>query len=154
MTFKTFDPPRIVIDTNVCLDLLLFRDVRWDPMMAALNEGRWTAVTRADCREEWLRVLRYPQFRVEEAQYTEMVAAFDGLSVTCDPIDPRNDTPLPVCRDPDDQKFLELAQDVGASVLVSKDKALLKLARRTRRAGLFEIMSPQAWVASYGGAPG
>jgi hypothetical protein len=33
---------------------------------------------------------------------------------------------LPVCSDRDDQKFLELARDAGAAILVTKDKALLK----------------------------
>ena len=53
---------------------------------------------------------------------------------------------LPVCTDKDDQKFLELARDTGASVLITKDKALLKLNRRTVRDGLFKIMLPEAWL--------
>jgi predicted nucleic acid-binding protein len=40
---------------------------------------------------------------------------------------------LPVCSDKADQKFLELARDAGAEVLITKDKALLKLARRRPR---------------------
>ena len=53
---------------------------------------------------------------------------------------------LPVCKDKDDQKFLELSRDVKADVLITKDKALLKLARKTRRDGLFAIMTPEAWT--------
>ena len=53
---------------------------------------------------------------------------------------------LPVCTDRDDQKFLEVARDARAAVLITKDKALLKLARKTARAGLFRIMLPEAWV--------
>ncbi len=49
--------------------------------------------------------------------------------------------PLPRCKDPDDQKFLELAARSGADLLVSKDKALLKLRGRTRLA--FRIMKPK-----------
>ncbi|MGV3656140.1 MAG: PIN domain-containing protein, partial [Noviherbaspirillum sp.] len=52
---------------------------------------------------------------------------------------------LPQCRDKDDQKFLELARDAGAAALITKDKALLKLAGKARRAGLFAILTPQAW---------
>jgi predicted nucleic acid-binding protein len=37
---------------------------------------------------------------------------------------------LPVCTDKDDQKFLELARDANATILITKDKALLKLARK------------------------
>ena len=39
---------------------------------------------------------------------------------------------LPACRDPDDQKFLELALAARAQCLLTKDHALLELARRTK----------------------
>ena len=58
---------------------------------------------------------------------------------------PADLTPLPACRDPDDQKFLELAQASGAQWLISKDRDLLKLARRTRKAGWFLILKPEQW---------
>jgi hypothetical protein len=48
---------------------------------------------------------------------------------------------LPVCTDRDDQKFLELARDAGAAILITKDKALLKLAQDAPRPGLFRIMT-------------
>ncbi len=145
-------PPRVVIDTNVCLDLFVFRDARWKALLCALEEGRWQAVTRADCREEWHRVLRYPQFRVDDAQYRRMVSVFDALfhALPMDPADAPDPSILPRCADPDDQKFLELALQSDANVLISKDKALLKLARRHRRAGLFAILAPDAWVATCG----
>ncbi|HET6587601.1 MAG TPA: hypothetical protein VFG67_07525, partial [Oleiagrimonas sp.] len=47
--------------------------------------------------------------------------------------------------DPDDQKFLELALESGASALVTKDKALLKLNRKTHKLGLFTILTPSDW---------
>ena len=50
--------------------------------------------------------------------------------------------PLPKCRDPDDQKFLELARDCGADYLVTKDKALLVLARRKTRPAPCCIVTP------------
>jgi predicted nucleic acid-binding protein len=50
--------------------------------------------------------------------------------------------PLPRCKDRDDQKFLELAARCGANILVSKDKALLKLRGRTTLG--FQILKPAA----------
>jgi hypothetical protein len=32
-------------------------------------------------------------------------------------------------------------------MLITKDKALLKLARKTLKAGLFQTVTPEAWVA-------
>jgi predicted nucleic acid-binding protein len=46
---------------------------------------------------------------------------------------------LPVCRDPDDQKFLEAALAARADFLVTKDQALLELAQRVSQ---FRILTP------------
>jgi putative PIN family toxin of toxin-antitoxin system len=137
-------PPRVVLDTNVCLDIFLFGDAQSAALHVAMQEGRIEAVTRADCREEWLRVLHYPQLPVTDAARPGIEAAFDAL-VRCLPHELGAAAPLPRCADPDDQKFLELAQASGARWLVSKDNVLLRLAPRCAREGLFWIGLPQAW---------
>jgi predicted nucleic acid-binding protein len=174
-------PNRIVLDTNVCLDLFVFRDPRWQALLDALRNGHLEAVSRTDCRNEWLIVLHYPHLKLNDAGRERATAEFDALIRCIDqsqgssaavlqrtpdlvaPIDAatRSPTiptttpattqhaPLPICRDPDDQKFLELARDAAAQTLITKDKLLLKLARRTSRAGLFEIVTPQAWTANH-----
>ncbi|MGE5622976.1 MAG: putative toxin-antitoxin system toxin component, PIN family [Bacillota bacterium] len=141
-------PTRIVIDTNVCLDLFVFRDPRWSELRAALQEGRVEAVTRADCRTEWLLVLDYPHLPLDAESRPIAAAQFDAL-ITClspDLLQPRTEIRLPVCKDQDDQKFLELARDAHAQTLITKDKALLKLGKRTARAGLFDIVGPERWL--------
>jgi putative PIN family toxin of toxin-antitoxin system len=135
---------RIVIDTNVCLDLFVFRDPRWAGLLAALESGAVEAVTRADCRDEYLHVLHYPHLPLDEATRPGAAASFDALITVVAP-DSRA-IRLPVCTDRDDQKFLEIARDAGADILITKDKALLKLARKTARDNLFRIMQPEAWV--------
>jgi predicted nucleic acid-binding protein len=47
---------------------------------------------------------------------------------------------------------LELARDAGAQILITKDKALLKLGRKTAQAGLFRIMLPEAQVKAQAAA--
>lgn len=140
-------PKRVVIDTNVCLDLFVFRDPRWHTLRTALESGQIEAVTRGDCRNEWLAVLRYPHLPLDDESRPRAAAEFDALIVLLDQSGcPGADhAPLPACRDPDDQKFLELARDAGAALLITKDKALLKLAKRTMRAGLFAILKPEEW---------
>ena len=146
MTADDLPVPRIVLDTNVCLDLFLFRDPACKPLLAALQAGTVQAVTRADCRAEWLRVLHYPQLPIQEATRPGIAAAFDRLTHDLpDTAVAADETLLPRCADPDDQKFLELALVARASWLLSKDNELLKLDRRTRGAGLFPILLPQAW---------
>lgn len=135
---------RIVLDTNVCLDLFVFQDPRWGKLMAALESGAVEAVTRADCRDEYLIVLHYKHLPLDEASRPLSAARFDALIKVVAP--DAQPVRLPVCTDKDDQKFLEIARDAGAAILVTKDKALLKLARKTAQAGMFRIMVPEAWL--------
>jgi len=134
----------IVLDTNVCLDLFVFHDPRWAGLLAALERGTVEAVTRADCRDEYLHVLHYPHLPLDEATRRHAAVRFDAAIRLVAP--ESRALRLPVCTDRDDQKFLELARDAGAAILVTKDKALLKLGKRTARDGLFRIMKPEEWV--------
>jgi putative PIN family toxin of toxin-antitoxin system len=135
---------RIVIDTNVCLDLLVFHDPRWASLLAALESGAVEAVTRADCRDEYNVVLHYSHLPLDNDSRAVAAARFDALIKVVAPA--ASPVRLPLCSDRDDQKFLEVARDARAAVLITKDKALLKLARKTAQAGLFRIMLPEAWV--------
>ena len=130
--------PRLVLDTCVCLDLFLFEDPRCATLIAALERHEVEAVTNDACRDEWLRVLRYPKLGIDEARRGALESRFDALIAAADP--PARDLALPLCADPDDQKFLELARDAHASALVTKDRSLLKLWRRVARLGLFAIV--------------
>lgn len=134
----------IVIDTNVLLDLFVFHDPRWAELLAAIESGEVQALTRADCRDEYLAVLKYPHLPLDDERRAQAAARFDALLQLVAP-DAKH-VRLPVCTDRDDQKFMELARDAGATVLISKDKALLKLNRKTSQAGLFRIMLPEAWL--------
>ncbi|MGH8085724.1 MAG: putative toxin-antitoxin system toxin component, PIN family [Lysobacter sp.] len=140
--------PRIVLDTNVCLDLLRFGDPRTTTLRAALEGGHVVAVTDDECRDEWLRVLTYPLLRLDETSRDAMVAAFDALVRPLSPAMRRTEAALPRCRDPDDQKFLQLAHASNARWLLSRDRHLLSLAKRCRREGWFEITTPEDWAGS------
>lgn len=143
-------PNRLVLDTNVLLDLFVFSDPRWDALLAALQSGAVHAVTRTDCRDEWLHVLNYPHLPMNRQTRARAQARFEQLITVMTEAPSLAPPLLPVCSDRDDQKFLELARDTHAAVLVTKDKALLKLAKRTARAGMFCIVTPEAWLRDYG----
>jgi putative PIN family toxin of toxin-antitoxin system len=134
---------RVVLDTNVCLDAFVFADPRAAALLAALGSGAVEAVTREDCRDEWMAVLGYPVLGLDEARRAEAAARFDALVTLLPAVEP--ETKPPRCRDRDDQKFLDLAAASGAAVLFSRDTEVLRLARRTRRDGLFAIMKPEDW---------
>lgn len=140
--------PRIVLDSNVCLDLFAFHDPIVAPLLKRLREGSLIAVTDAACREEWLRILDYPKLGLDEATRAACLRDYDALFQPHDhePIATTEIT-LPRCADPDDQKFLELALAAKARWLLSRDHALIVLGRRTARAGLFDILTPRTWAA-------
>jgi uncharacterized protein len=143
-------PCRLVLDTNVWLDLLVFEDPRCAALAAALHSGRALALIDAACRAEWQRVLAYPALRLSAEARQALVRQLDALAVLSEeahPEDVRPEDARPVlrCRDRDDQKFLALALRAHAQTLLSRDQALLELAARSRRLGLFGICQPDQW---------
>lgn len=132
----------LVLDTNIVLDLLHFRDPSVEPIMRALRDGRAACFTNEACREELARVLGYQQFRLDAGEIRRIQDEYAALAQRCDTAMPESLPPLPLCRDPDDQKFLELARTAAADLLITKDKALLALARKHDRLCGFKIVSP------------
>jgi len=149
-------PPRLVLDTCVCLDLFHFEDARCGTLRAALESGLVEAVTNGACREEWCRVLRYEKLGIAEERRVRLESRFDASVPLLAAAEPgaRPGAVLPACSDPDDQKFLELARDSDAIALVTKDRALLRLWRRLARAGLFAIVPPEVLSNQHLGDPG
>ncbi|WP_298397516.1 putative toxin-antitoxin system toxin component, PIN family [Azonexus hydrophilus] len=129
---------RIVLDTNVVLDLFHWANVDAVPIMAALEAGRIECLVDERTLDELQRVLTYPQLKLTPDMIAERYARYSAL-ITVVPAGEA--APLPRCKDRDDQKFLELAERSGADLLVSKDKALLKLRGRTKLA--FRIVKPK-----------
>ncbi|MCX7514628.1 putative toxin-antitoxin system toxin component, PIN family [Frateuria sp. STR12] len=140
-------PPRVVLDTNVCLDLFVFADPHCARLEQALRAGTVEAVTCTDCEQEWRAVLAYPQLALDEAARVRAMAAFEARVRRLRPT-AAGPARLPRCADPDDQKFLVLAARAGARWLLSRDSALLELHRRCLRHGGFGVLTPQAWIAS------
>ncbi|HEV2538335.1 MAG TPA: PIN domain-containing protein [Frateuria sp.] len=140
--------PRVVLDTNVCLDLFVFDDPRCAGIRAALREGAVEAVTCAACEDEWREVLCYPQLALEPGARRRASVAFEALVRRLPVTDLA--AAVPRCADPDDQKFLVLAACVGARWLLSRDRALLALSRRSLRQCGFAVVAPQEWPAPFG----
>lgn len=147
----------VVLDTNVCLDLLLFAEPACAALAEALANGSLQPVCNDACAEEWRRVLGYRIWQLEHDRQQALLHAHAqlhrqraGPAVNGRPVDAST---LPRCRDPDDQKFLQLAAEAGAWALVSKDRDLLKLARRCTRLSLFHILPPTAFAQPEWPAP-
>jgi putative PIN family toxin of toxin-antitoxin system len=121
--------PGVVLDTNIVLDLLVFKDPLTEPLRAALASGQVRWIATAAMRDELERVLAYPQiakrldFYALQAQ--AVLAARDAMVHTV----PVADKAPVTCKDPDDQRFIDLAVAHRCAVL-SKDHAVLCMAKR------------------------
>jgi len=138
------EPPRIVLDTNVVLDWLYFRDPRCAELADAVAARRVRWIASATMRDEIEHVLdrgslgtRWPDgaasVRAGWQRWATMVEEAPALA----PLGLR-------CTDADDQKFIDLALAARAVALLSADRAVLKLAARARTRGL-AITSVPAW---------
>ncbi len=143
---------RLVLDTNVWLDWLVFDDAALAPLAAAQAEGAVELCIDADCEAELARALGYP-FGRRSLDAGAQAACLER----CRALARRDWTPqhvalrLPDCRDPDDRKFLALALACGAQALVTRDRALLEIGRRWKKSLPFAILTPRAWAARRAG---
>lgn len=131
-------PLRLVLDTNVVLDLLHFVDAAAAPILHALQTRSAQCRTSAQTLEELRRVLAYPEFKINAEAQTTLLARYQGWTGPGEPVSVHAN--LPRCSDPDDQMFLELAASTQADFLITKDKALLRL-KRYHGLG-FSILTP------------
>lgn len=141
--------PIAVLDTNVLLDLLLFQDRRGAPLLAALQSGRLLALSTQAMFDELDDVLTRP-FAAGWAVAANQVGALARnlcRLVVSDGLPERGLRPAPRCRDPDDQKFIDLAWSLPAAWLISRDRAVLALARPALARGL-RIGTPEVWTQS------
>ena len=125
----------VVLDTNILLDLFIFSDPATAALRAALDARELRFLSTAVMREELRRVLDYPQLQPRMVFYgitaEQVLAAFDARATLCE-VAPKA---VFTCKDADDQKFIDLAAAHRAQLL-SKDKAVLCMARRLKTLGV------------------
>ena len=124
-----------VIDTNIVLDLWLFEDSATIPLRAALQSGAISHLATASMRDELERVLAYPHLVKRMArssiQAQDILSRFDEYLLAAEPAVKAACT----CKDPDDQKFIDLAV-AHAVPLLSKDNAILCMKKRLFQSGV------------------
>jgi uncharacterized protein len=142
---------RVVLDTNVWLDVLVFES----PAMLSLSATMQRADVRIAIDEATLDELAFVAQRLADsagalqerrqraattAQWCSQIVADNtaDIAYTINSnmqlpiynarkyIYPHDSIKLKRCKDSSDQKFLELASHAGASLLITHDKALLK----------------------------
>jgi putative PIN family toxin of toxin-antitoxin system len=126
----------VVIDTNIALDLFVFDNPDCAPLASALAAGELRWLATAPMRNELARVLGYPlivkRLAQRQMEAASVLAAFDARVHLLADTPPR--APC-VCKDPDDQVFIDLAVAQRAR-LISKDQAVLTMRKRLAAQGV------------------
>jgi putative PIN family toxin of toxin-antitoxin system len=134
------NPSPVVLDTNTILALWMFVDPKLARLRAWAEDAQRTTLYASPASlAELERVLAYPQFKQSEAEQTLLLAQYQARTVVASPLP---STLLPKCRDRDDQKFLELAV-ATSRWLLTRDRDLLRLARRAEKDFAVTIISPE-----------
>ena len=124
-----------VLDTKIVLDLWVFDEPRAQTLRGSVETGSTQWLATAAMREELARVLAYPQI-VKRLMHRSLPADtvlghFDRWA-QLHPDAPKAEY---ACKDPDDQKFIDLAVAHSAS-LHSKDAQVLCMRKRLERCGV------------------
>ena len=118
-----------VIDTNIILDLFVFKDPATQPLKLALASHKIQWLTTQVMRDELERVLSYPKIMARlalaELDAEGVLRQFDAEARLVE-VAPKASV---TCRDPDDQKFIDLAV-LHKAILLSKDRAVLCMKKR------------------------
>ncbi len=130
--------PRLVLDTNVLLSVLLFHQgsVAW--LRHAWQSDAVRPLASRDTTEELIRVLAYPKLKLTNENREDLLGDYLPW---CETVNVPAKTKTPDCRDPFDLPFLALAAAAKADALVTGDKDLLALS------GTFKvpILTPAAF---------
>lgn len=144
--------PNLVLDTNAVLDWLVFEHPASLPIAEAIALMRVRWIVNAAVRGELAHVL---ERGVVDRWRPDLSRLWDAWERHATPLEQACPSPAhrrPQCTDPDDQKFIDLALDHGARWLITRDRAVLKLARRTRALGLAIVTPERFTLAEAAGA--
>ena len=140
---------KLVLDTNVVLDWLVFDDLLMNPLRDGVRNHSVVLLTHQPAIDELQRVLGYQQLKLDDARQIEVLAQYQASSSVA--ILPKEfslshlllPTGFPRCQDRDDEHFVALAFHAKADALVSRDKAVLELSKRAKKFGLKILDVPQ-----------
>ena len=137
--------PLVVLDTNVILDLFFFQDAGCARLLEAISADRCRWIASQAMRAEVDHVLQRGLQGAWPGDADTVGAAWARWATEIEP-DGRPPRAGMRCTDADDQKFIDLALQIGARSLLSADRAVLRLARRGRDHGL-DILTVKQWTA-------
>ena len=130
--------PRVVIDTNVLLPILLYEKPESNWLARLWIDHRITPLANRETLSELRNKLEEKSARLKLQQAKAFAAArMAKYEPWCEQTPVETNPANPRCEDPSDQKFIDLAIQGQAKILITKDKQLLSMGDRTS----FRIMN-------------
>ena len=126
--------PRLVLDTNVILDLLVFKDPSTQPIRLLLDANQVDAVRTPASMAELIDVIGRPTFKLSQADQETIVQAWETSSRLLE--NTAIESAPFTCRDPDDQVFINMAYSLRPALLLSKDLRVLELQSIAKQHGV------------------
>jgi len=114
----------VVLDTNAVVSALLFSQGQLSWLRHFWQGSDVSVLSSKATIDELIRVLAYPKFELDREEINALLADFLPYVIAVD-VAPTKSNPM--CRDPDDQIFVDLAISGKANYLVTGDKALLEM---------------------------
>ncbi len=133
-----------MLDTNVVLEAWVFENPDSVKLMSAVGTRTLRWLVTGEMRDELIHVLgrglgpRWP------SAWEALQERWESHATEC-PVDGNKPAHWPRCTDKDDQKFIDFALQQKARWLISRDRAVLKLASRCSKLGL-TVVDPTRWL--------
>jgi putative PIN family toxin of toxin-antitoxin system len=141
---ETPEALRVVLDTNTVLSALLFEHGQLTRIRKIWENHRIRPLCSDATVDELLRVLAYPKFELIEPEILALLQSYLRYAHVVTVSKAATDR-APKCRDPDDQKFLDLAFAGAAEALVTGDSDLKAHADEVP----FAIESPALFIRRF-----
>ena len=126
--------PRLVLDTNVILDLLVFKDPSAEPIQLVLDAKLVDAVRSEASILELIDVIQRPAFKLSREEQERILQIWESSARLMENA-AIEQAPF-TCRDLDDQVFLDMAYSLRPALLLSKDLRVLELQAIAKQHGV------------------
>jgi uncharacterized protein len=118
--------PRVVLDTNILLDLFYFKDKSVEYLYKCLKNQAIEAYTCENIWDEFTEVLMRKPFLQSTEAVNLLRNTYQDLLIWRAP----SPSATIKCSDPDDQIFIDMAIELAPSLIITKDNDLLKIRKR------------------------
>ncbi len=120
--------PLAVLDSNVILDLWYWHDKQAQSLRQAIECKRLSLASSVSCLKELAAVLSRTSFALNVQEQKKFISELLTRLILVEP----TIVGRVRCKDPDDEKFLNLSFEIQADFLFTKDKKVLRAARKLR----------------------